>query len=389
MIKKFLIKNGGVLVNNNEENFCSLSVQSLFEPFTIGNLTLPNRIVMSPMTRGFSPDGVPGPDVASYYRRRAENGVGLIITEGTLINHPAAASDPNWPNFHGEDALKGWSQVVDAVHEAGGRIIPQLWHVGMRRKIGDLPNHDALPIGPSGLTASGDKVTDPINESEISAVIDAYAQAAADAKQLGFDGIELHGAHGYLIDQFFWEKTNKRTDRYGGDIVKRTRFAVEIVEACRRAVGSDFTIILRFSQWKSEDYTAKLAESPAQLEQFLTPLVNAGVDIFHCSTRRFWEPEFEGSNLNLAGWTKKLTGKPTITVGSVGLDSEFSRASFEGKRANNADISKLIDMLERDEFDLVAVGRALLADPAWVTKIRDARTDELVPFTGEALQTLV
>lgn len=376
-------------MNNNEESFCSHSVQSLFEPFTVGNLTLPNRIVMSPMTRGFSPDGVPGPDVASYYRRRAENDVGLIITEGTLINHPAAASNPNWPNFHGKNALKGWSQVVDAVHEAGGRIIPQLWHIGMQRKIGDLPNHDTLPIGPSGLTASGVKVTAPMNESEISAVIDAYAQAAADAKKLGFDGIELHGAHGYLIDQFFWEKTNKRTDRYGGDIVERTRFAVEIIEACRRAVGSDFPIILRFSQWKIGDYTAKLAENPEQLEQFLTPLVDAGVDIFHCSTRRFWEPEFEGSNLNLAGWTKKLTGKPTITVGSVGLDSEFTRGLFEGKGSNNADISKLIEMLERDEFDLVAVGRALLADPAWVTKIRDGRTAELVPFTEEALKTLV
>lgn len=376
-------------MNNNEESLCSYSVQSLFEPFTVGNLTLPNRIVMSPMTRGFSPDGVPGPDVASYYRRRAESDVGLIITEGTLINHPAAASNPNWPNFHGKDALKGWSQVLDAVHEAGGRIIPQLWHVGMQRKIGDMPNHDALPIGPSGLTASGVKVTAPMSESEISAVIDAYVRAAADAKQLGFDGIELHGAHGYLIDQFFWEKTNKRTGHYGGDIVGRTRFAVEIIDACRRAVGSDFPIILRFSQWKIGDYTAKLAESPDQLEQFLTPLVDAGVDIFHCSTRRFWESEFECSNLNLAGWTKKLTGKPTIAVGSVGIDSEFTRSLFEGKGANKADISKLIEMLERDEFDLVAVGRALLADPAWVTKIRDGRIDELVPFTEDALKKLV
>lgn len=136
-------------------------------------------------------------------------------------------------------------------------------------------------------------------------MIAAFAQAADDAKRIGFDGIELHGAHGYLIDQFFWGKTNRRTDRYGGDLVDRTRFAVEIVKACRRAVGPDYPIALRFSQWKSSDYTAKLAETPDELARFLAPLANAGVDIFHCSTRRCWESEFIGSDLNLAGWTKK------------------------------------------------------------------------------------
>src|SRR5437016_14138332 len=101
-------------------------VRALFKPFQSASLQLDNRIVMAPMTRGFSPNGVPGDDVAAYYRRRAENGVGLIVTEGTLINHPAAGASPNWPSFHGEDALNGWAQVVKAVHEAGGRIIPQL-----------------------------------------------------------------------------------------------------------------------------------------------------------------------------------------------------------------------------------------------------------------------
>jgi 2,4-dienoyl-CoA reductase-like NADH-dependent reductase (Old Yellow Enzyme family) len=379
----------GIVLNNKKKLQQSHSVQSLFKSFTVGNLTLPNRIVMAPMTRGFSPRGIPGSDVVAYYRRRAENGVGLIVTEGTLIEHPAAGSNPSHPYFYGEDALGGWSQVVGAVHKAGGRIIPQLWHVGMQRSIGNLPNHDALPIGPSGLTLSGVKVTEPMNESEISVVIDAYAKAAANAKRLGFDGVEIHGAHGYLIDQFFWEKTNQRTDRYGGNLVNRTRFAVEVIEACRRAVGADFPIVLRFSQWKAGDYTAKLTRTPDLLAEFLAPLVDAGVDIFHCSTRRFWEPEFDGSDLNLAGWTKKLTGKPTITVGSVGLDDEFTKSLGGGKGANNTDINKLLEMLEREEFDLVAVGRALLTDPSWVDKIRDNRTDELVPFTVDTLKTLV
>lgn len=365
------------------------SVQPLFKPFPFGRLTLPNRIVMAPMTRSFSPGGIPGPDVAAYYRRRAEQGVGLIITEGTVINHPAATGDPNVPNFHSDDALKGWSQVAAEVHVAGGRIIPQLWHVGTVRKVGEHPNPEALPIGPSGLTADGVQVSEPMTESEIVAVVEAYAQAAANAKRIGFDGIELHGAHGYLIDQFFWSKTNKRTDRYGGNLAARTRFAVEIIEACRRAVGPDFPIVFRFSQWKAGDYTVKLAETPDELAQWLEPLVNAGVDMFHCSTRRFWEPEFAEGNLNLAGWTKKLTGKPVITVGSVGLDGDFMTFFVEKKGAQNVkNLDSLLEKLEQEEFDLVAVGRALLADPAWVDKIRDGRTEELIPFSVEALTTL-
>lgn len=167
-------------------------------------------------------------------------------------------------------------------------------------------------------------------------------------------------------------------------MVKRTRFAVEVIEACRRAVGPDFPIMLRFSQWKMSMYTAKLAETPEQLAQFLAPLVDAGVDIFHCSTRRFWDPEFEGSDLNLAGWTKKLTGKPTITVGSIGLEEEFM-----SPLANNDNINGLVERLERDEFGLVAIGRGLLADPAWSDKVRDGRLDEIAPFTYETLKELI
>ncbi|MFA9455164.1 NADH:flavin oxidoreductase [Halalkalibacter sp. AB-rgal2] len=369
-------------MQNNEH-----SMEQLFQPIQIRNLSLRNRTVMAPMTRGFSPEGVPNSEVAAYYRRRAENQVGLIITEGTAINHPSAVSGASIPTIHGKAALNGWSQVVKEVHEAGGKIIAQLWHVGMARKIGDLPNSEALPIGPSGLSLDGEKVTDPMTTEEIDDVIEAYANAAADAKRIGFDGIEIHGAHGYLIDQFFWKKTNKRTDRYGGDIVGRTRFAVEIVEACRQAVGVDFSIVFRFSQWKMNNYKAKLAETSDQLESFLIPLAEAGVDVFHCSTRHFWEPEFEGSALNLAGWTKRITGKPTITVGSVGLDGAF--VSNNGmENANTSNLDRLIERFENEEFDLIAIGRSLLIDPAWVVKIRENQKEKLIPFNKEALGTL-
>lgn len=364
------------------------SVQPLFQPFTLGKLTLPNRIVMAPMTRTFSPNGIPGPDVAQYYRRRAENRVGLIITEGTIINHPSSADNPNVPHFYGP-ALESWSAVVEQVHAAGGLIFPQLWHVGMTRSVGHPPNSESLPIGPSGLDLSGNQVTAPMTESDIRSVIEAFANAAADAKKLGFDGVEIHGAHGYLIDQFFWKQTNQRSDQYGGDEIEgRTRFASEVITSVRKAVGPDFPIVLRISQWKTSSYNAKLADTPEQLAAFLEPLTAASVDAFHCSTRRFWEPEFEGSDLNLAGWVRALTGKPTITVGSVGLDEEFMSSLMPGKVSQTTGVEGVIERLSRGEFDLVAVGRSLLADPEWAMKIRSGRWDELKPFTVDVLRTL-
>lgn len=354
----------------------------LFEPVSLGGITLPNRVVMAPMTRGFSKDGRPGKNVADYYARRAQNNVGLIITEGTLINHPAAGSNPNWPHMYGPQALQGWSDVVDAVHQTGGKIFSQLWHVGMTRKVGDYPNPSYPPIGPSGLDLSGNVINEEMSVLTIENVIQAYKQAAADAQKCGFDGIEIHGAHGYLIDQFLWSKTNQRSDGYGGDLVSRTRFATEIVKACRQAVGPGFPISFRFSQWKVGDYSAKLAHNGTELEKILTPLVDAGVDMFHCSTRRFWEPEFEGSTLNLAGWAKKVSGKPTITVGSVGLNNEFSSYMRErqGAQIDMTVFEKLLLRLKNHEFDLVAVGRALLEDPSWATKLKENRTDALLPF---------
>jgi 2,4-dienoyl-CoA reductase-like NADH-dependent reductase (Old Yellow Enzyme family) len=363
------------------------AVSPLFEPFTLRALTLQNRIVMAPMTRGQSPDGQPTQAVVDYYRRRAEHGVGLIITEGTTIDHPVATSDPNVPRFHGEPSLQGWGRVLEAVHGAGGRIFPQLWHVGSARRQGTPPYADEPSIGPSGLVAPGKKKVREMTERDIADVIEAYATSARSARELGFDGLELHGAHGYLIDQFFWDGLNVREDSWGGSLLGRTRFASEVVRAARRAVGPEFPICLRFSQWKLQDFNAKLAATPAELEAFLTPLVDAGVDLFHASTRRFWLPEFDDSELNLAGWTKKLSGKPVITVGSVGLDQEFLSA-FVGVGAQTRGLENLVARIERGEFDLVAVGRALLQDPAWAEKIREGRRDDIKPFDAASLKQL-
>jgi 2,4-dienoyl-CoA reductase-like NADH-dependent reductase (Old Yellow Enzyme family) len=365
----------------------SRSVAPLFEPFILNGLELPNRVVMAPMTRSQSPGGIPGPEVAAYYRRRAEAECGLIVTEGTTVNSPVATADPNVPQFWGEEALKGWKRVVEEVHGAGGKIMPQIWHVGMTRNPEKATNPGLPSHGPSGLVAPGKKRSEPMTKQEVKDTIAAFGRAAADARECGFDGVEVHGAHGYLIDQFFWEGTNQREDEYGGDLVSRTRFAVEIVEAVRREAGKDFPLIFRFSQWKQQDYAAKLALTPDELAAFLKPLSDAGVDAFHCSQRRFWEPEFDGSDLNLAGWTKKITGKPSITVGSVSLSGEFI-ASFGGESSEATGIDELLDRLEKGEFDLVGVGRALLVDPAWAQKVHQGAFDKLMPFNPAALATL-
>lgn len=352
-----------------------MSLDALFKPFTYKNLQVKNRIVMAPMTRAFSDNGVPTQQIADYYARRAASEVGLILSEGTVINRPASKNIQNIPDFYGTEALNGWKNVIDAVHENGGKMGPQIWHVGDTRSSPDYP------------TVEMEKAATMTLE-DIQDTIAQFAASAKSAKDLGFDVLEIHGAHGYLIDQFFWEVTNTRTDEYGGKTLKeRSKFAVDIIKAIRAAVGADFTIIIRLSQWKQQDYKSRLATTPEEMEEWLLPMKEAGVDIFHCSQRRFWEPEFEGSDLNFAGWAKKLTGQPTITVGSVGLNGDFMSA-FAGQGSEKSDLSELLKRLDRQDFDLVAVGRAILSDFEWAKKVKEGRLDEISDFAGESLGVL-
>ncbi|AZD67886.1 2,4-dienoyl-CoA reductase [Pseudomonas chlororaphis] len=364
----------------------------LFRPFSIGSLELKNRIVMSPMTRQFSPEGIPGEGSAAYYRRRAEGRVGLILSEGTVIDRPASRNGSSIPFFHGEAALAGWKNVIDSVHNAGGRMGPQLWHTGAVRDVSGW-EPDAPVESPSGLDSPNDPRGVAMSEKDIADTVAAFAKAAADAKRLGFDTVEIHGAHGYLIDQFFWAGTNQRTDRYGGPTIKeRSRFAAEIVSAVRHAVGPEFPIIMRVSQWKQQDFGVRLAETPALMEAWLLPLVEAGVDVLHCSQRRFWDPEFpeiDGENgLNCAGWAKKVTGATTISVGSVGLDNDVTHA-FAGKGSTPASLDRLVERMEREEFDLIAVGRVLLSDKDWAAKVEKGDYADLKGFNPASLAELV
>lgn len=347
-------------------------------PVHVAGMRLTSPFVMAPMTRQFSPGGVPTEEVAAYYRRRAEHQVGLIITEGVFLDLPSAGDSDDVPRMN-EKASEGWSRVVSEVHEAGGRIFPQLWHMG-----GNQPPSARGPLAtPSGIDGRARLRGEPLTTTEIDELVEHYARSARIAHGLGFDGVEVHAAHGYLPDAFFWEVTNRRRDEYGGR-AGRTRFAAEIVTAIREATAPDYPISVRFSQWKGEDYDARIAATPSELEALLAPLVEAGADLLHASTRRYWEAAFEGSELNLAGWAKKLTGLPSITVGSVGLSTPF----LERGEIRTAGIDPLLRRYEEGEFDLIAVGRALLANPDWVTKSVAGQSDQLVPYSKELDRTL-
>jgi 2,4-dienoyl-CoA reductase-like NADH-dependent reductase (Old Yellow Enzyme family) len=355
-------------------------VNELFRPLAIRSLTMRNRFAMAPMTRRASPNGVPGADVAEYYRRRAAGGVGLIITEGIRLPQPEAGWPAEIPTLAGDAVLEGWCAVTEAVHGHSGAIAAQLWHQGAER--GDRDG--IAPVSPSGLNSVGEPIGRALGADDLVDVASGYAEAAANARAVGFDAVELHGAHGYLLDEFLWATTNRRTDEYGGSRSARSRFPAEVVAAVRTAVGPDFPIIFRFSQWKQTDYTASIADDPAELQELLSPLVDAGVDVFHPSTRRHYKPAFPDVDpeMSLPGWTKKVTGVPVIAVGSVGLETEFTPGR-PGGRIPPAPVDRLLDQFQAGEFDVVAIGRALLADPTWVNRLRDDALDGFNGFDAE------
>ena len=357
----------------------------LFEEYKLKNLVLRNRVVMAPMTRNQSPGGIPTDDVISYYARRAKAEVGLIITEGIEVSHKASSAYPNVPRLDTNEAREGWKKVVDGIKNNNGAVIAQLWHCGGFRKLGMQPNPEVPGYTASGLVKPGKKVAHEMRIKDIKETIDAYASDAKICQDLGFDGVEIHGAHGYLIDNFLWGGTNIREDSYGGSIGKRSQFVSDIIKAVKENVDNTFIVGLRFSQWKQHDFSAKLASTPDDLRKILIPPVEAGLDFLHSSMRRFWESEFEDSEENLAYWTKKISNIPTIGVGSVGLDSDFIDMTAPAKPTS---IDKALDDIAKEKYDLIAVGRALLSDYEWVVKMKEGRLNDVIPYTKDALLNL-
>ncbi|MBO9581696.1 MAG: 12-oxophytodienoate reductase [Sphingobium sp.] len=358
----------------------------LFTPLQVGNIILPNRFVMPAMQRGYCADGRPLEALADYYRRRAEGGVALIIGESCAIDHPSATRQPAAARMN-PATRDGWARCVEEVHAAGGRMLIQLWHEGALRNA-----DDGRTISPSGLVRPGQQNGRAASLAELAELREAYLMAALDAQAIGAEGVEIHSAHGYLLDQFLWSATNLRDDGYGGEqIADRARLHAEIVSSIRAACGPEFLISVRFSQWKEVDYAAKIARTPAELEVFVRTLERAGVDLFHASTRRFWEPEWIGDPRGLAGWVKSFSTVPVIAVGSVGLDIDIMTTFIE-QADPKLQVPEAMDELEKrvagGEFDLVAVGRALIGDPDFVHKVRENRMNEIRPFSRSDLGQL-
>jgi 2,4-dienoyl-CoA reductase-like NADH-dependent reductase (Old Yellow Enzyme family) len=358
----------------------------LFQPWSLGSLKLRNRTVMAPMTRRkASEDGIATDEIRDYYGRRASGEVGLIISEGTGIDGIHSFDTPTVPRFETADQHAAWKKVVDAVHEQGSAFAPQLWHCGRFAE---------NPIGPSDceLPKRGDGKERPkvraMNSDDFSQVLASYVSAAKAAKDMDCDAIEIHGAHGYLLDSFLSPINNERSDDFGGHAENRMRFPLQVVQAIRDAVGPDYPIIYRFSQWKVDDYKELKFQNPDELGLWVNSLKDSGVDILHVSTRDATDPAF-GSHgeKTLAGWSRDLSGLPVIAVGKVSVNLSMDQA-YGDTKDHVADPGPKIQLLENQEADLLAIGRALIANPNWVQIVRDQKWQELKVFDKSQLAEL-
>lgn len=363
-------------------------LESLFTPLTIRGLTLRNRFVMPGMQRGFMDDGAPTRKMIEYLRRCAAGGAGLLVSESTSPPHPSAYWQPIMGRMESA-TLGAWAQVIDAVRSEGAAFLMQLWHPGAMRKVAaGHPLAQTPALSPSGLIQAGRPHGRALTRGELEDLKAAYVWAAEHAQALGANGIEVHSAHGYLLDQFLWAETNQREDEYGGrTLAERARFAAEIVAAIRQATGDSFVISLRFSQFKEVDYNAAIAPDPEALGGLLTRLRAAGVDLFNVSSRRCFKPEWPTSRhpeYTLAEWTRALTDAPVMTCGSVGLNVEMFANLFDDAEPSELsverDLADLAGRVRRGTLDLVGVGRMHIANPTFVNTVRAGRFAQLALF---------
>ncbi|GAB4041906.1 MAG: alkene reductase [Rubrivivax sp.] len=350
----------------------------LFTPFQAGALRLANRVVMAPLTRNRAPGGVPNDLMVEYYRQRAS--AGLIITEGTAIT-PQGQGYADVPGLYSTEQLDGWRKVTRAVHEAGGRIVTQLWHVGRVSHV-DLQPHHALPVAPSAIRAHTKTVlirdgvptfveTSPpraLDLQEIPGIVRDYAHAARFAIDAGFDGVEIHGANGYLVDQFLKTGSNQRHDDYGGPIPNRARFALEVVRAVADAVGAERTGI-RLSPVTPANDVQDAHPQPLfeYLVRHLAPLGLAYIHVIEGATggaRVLEDRPFDYDALREA-W-RSHGGR-----GAWMVNNGYDRALAEQALANGA--------------DLVAFGRPFIANPDLLERLRRGgpfNTPERATFYG-------
>lgn len=340
-------------------------ITKLLEPVTIGAWNLKTRTAMAPMTRSFANNetGVVNDLTVEYYRKRAQDGIGLIITEGVVIS-PRAKGNPGVPGIYTQEQINGWKKVTEAVHAEGGTIIAQIWHVGRasHHEIAGGPPQAPSPIAAEGKVSRFGKpfdIPEEMTETDIAEVVNQYKQAAKNAMDAGFDGVEIHGAHGYLIDQFNSDTSNKREDRYGGDLKQRLTFMKEVLKAVIDTVGVERTLI-RFSALKIDQPSYMWEDPETAIQTFIEAFNETGVKMIHPSTMEFTKPIARGLTMHelvRSHWDG-------IIVGVGGLDPETAEAA-----------------LEKGTIDVAAIGRPLIANPDYLARIK--HEEKLVDYEAK------
>ena len=331
-----------------------MSHPHLFAPATLGRLALPQRFVMAPMTRNRAlPSLAPAPQAAVYYAQRAS--AGLIITEATQVSDTAAGYVFT-PGIYTPEQIAGWRTVTDAVHAAGGRIVVQLWHTGRISHPVMRPD-GSTPVSASAIAAEGELITyegrkpfpvpRPLEADEVAGIVGDFAQAARNAIAAGFDGVEIHAANGYLLDQFLRDGANRRTDDYGGSIEKRARFLLEVVDATAAAIGAD-RVGVRLSP--SSPFNSMHDSDPVALTQYVAAaLAERGIMYLH------------------------ILEMPTGDLDAPRPLTSVAREVFTGPLIANAgftaDAAEAV--LARGDADLVAFGVPFLASPDFVERTRE------------------
>lgn len=350
------------------------SEQPLLTPIAVGPITLPNRIVMAPMTRSRAenPGQVPVDIMAEYYAQRAS--AGLIISEGSPVS-PMGHGYLHTPGIHSREQVEGWKKVTRAVHEKGGRIFLQIWHVG---RVSHPDFHGgALPLAPSSInpetecyTPMGKKSTVVPKEMsilEIRDVVMQFVTGAINAREAGFDGVEIHGANGYLIEQFLRDSSNRRTDEYGGSIANRSRFLTEIVDGVGRAIGRDRTG-LRLSPANVWNVPAD-SDTRALYDSVIGALSGTGLAYLHLREK-----------------AADVSAIPNMVVNVT----EHYRARFKGVLMTNTSFDRESGnaAVEKGLADLVAFGAPFIANPDLVDRFANGRPlnvpDPSTFYTGGA-----
>ncbi len=327
------------------------------------SIRFPNRFALAPMTRtSAGADGTPNALMADHYERYAQGGFGLVITEGTYTDDKASQGYANQPGIINDSHLEGWKTIIDRVHAAGSRIFVQLMHAGAQFQANRYTDQ---PLGPSEVAPKGAplglygdqqawRVPSTMNDSDIQTVIDGFARSAANAKAAGFDGIEIHGANGYLLNQFLSTHFNRRNDNYGGTLENRLRLVVDVVRAVRKAVGDDYPVGIRLSQGTVTDPDYQLPEGAAGFRQIVEAVRDAGADFVHTTDGDVHRQHFVSGDESLASVAVTVEGIDLIVNGGI-------------EETNHQDIAN------RFPGTLLAVGKKALANPDFVQRLKDGK----------------